>query len=175
VLALGVICREDTAAMTVRKSIHVLATIASAGVVAAACRDNGPAAAPATTPGSGDNARARTVEVEMRDIAFFPDAVEVQAGETVRFVFTNAGAVVHDAVVGDEAAQDEHETDMQTEMSEDSGGMDHADNDDESALTVQPGDTGELTHTFAEGDELLIGCHEPGHYDAGMKITVNVG
>jgi uncharacterized cupredoxin-like copper-binding protein len=39
---------------------------------------------------------------------------------------------------------------------------------------VAPGDTGELTYTFDEAGPLEVGCHEPGHYDAGMKIAVNV-
>jgi uncharacterized cupredoxin-like copper-binding protein len=42
------------------------------------------------------------------------------------------------------------------------------------ALTVQPGKTRELEHTFDEAGEVLIGCHQPGHYDAGMKVTVTV-
>ena len=46
---------------------------------------------------------------------------------------------------------------------------------DEEALTVDPGETGELTHTFEESGSIEIGCHQPGHYNAGMKITVEVG
>jgi uncharacterized cupredoxin-like copper-binding protein len=39
---------------------------------------------------------------------------------------------------------------------------------------VEAGESGEMTYTFRAGDELLIGCHEPDHYEAGMKVTVNV-
>jgi uncharacterized cupredoxin-like copper-binding protein len=48
---------------------------------------------------------------------------------------------------------------------------------DEGGITVMPGETGEtgeITHTFAEGDDLLVGCHEAGHYDAGMRIMINM-
>lgn len=136
-------------------------------LIAAACGSTGDSA-------SGDSASgdARTVEIEMRDIAYSPDTVTVAAGETVRFVFTNTGEALHDAYIGDRGAQDDHEA----EMSDDSSGMDHGDMGDSStdAITVEPGETGELIHTFAAGDDVLIGCHQPGHYDAGMIVTVDV-
>ena len=122
---------------------------------------------------SDEETGTRTIEVEMRDIAFEPDEVDVRAGETVRFVFTNVGEVKHDAFIGDEAAQEDHEMEMRDE--DEGGGMDHGDGGaEEEGLTLDPGEEGELTHTFDEGDELLIGCHQPGHYEAGMTVSVNV-
>lgn len=116
-------------------------------------------------------AAPRTVKIEMQDISFSPDAIDVKAGETVRFVFTNNGALTHDAFIGDEKAQADHETEM-LEMSGDGG---HDAMGEEGAITLEPGKTGEFTHTFAaDSDQLLIGCHEEGHYDAGMRITINM-
>lgn len=63
-------------------------------VLAAACGSDGPDASgdgiatPAGTPES-----PRTIEVAMVDIAFEPTALSIQAGETVKFVFTNEGDV----------------------------------------------------------------------------------
>jgi uncharacterized cupredoxin-like copper-binding protein len=45
---------------------------------------------------------------------------------------------------------------------------------DDDAITVEPGKLGSLTHTFKAGDGLAIGCHEPGHYAAGMKLAITV-
>lgn len=42
------------------------------------------------------------------------------------------------------------------------------------AVTGAPGKTGELTHTFKTGQAVLVGCHQPGHYTAGMKLAVDV-
>jgi uncharacterized cupredoxin-like copper-binding protein len=42
------------------------------------------------------------------------------------------------------------------------------------AVTVKPGETGSFTYTFTTPGSLIIGCHEKGHYAAGMKIVVNV-
>src|SRR4051812_40459689 len=108
----------------------------------------------------------RTVEVSMGDIMYDTPAVTVKDGDTVTIVFRNAGKLPHDAFLGDEAAQAEHEK----KMGSDSMGGHH----DDDAITVQPGTSGSLTHTFKAGDALVIGCHEPGHYAAGMKLPVIV-
>jgi uncharacterized cupredoxin-like copper-binding protein len=115
------------------------------------------------------DADTRTVEVEMRDIAYAPTALAVRAGETVQFVFRNTGEIPHDAFLGDEAAQAEHEK----EMRGGGGGMgDHSIEND--AITVQPGTSGAFTHKFAPGESLVIGCHQAGHYQAGMKLALTV-
>jgi uncharacterized cupredoxin-like copper-binding protein len=44
----------------------------------------------------------------------------------------------------------------------------------DNAISVQPGKSRSLTMTFAEAGDILVGCHEPGHYDAGMKATLSV-
>ena len=110
-----------------------------------------------------------TVDVTMRDISYEPTTLSVKAGETVKFVFRNEGQIRHDAFLGDEEAQADHEKEMRKEGS---GGMDGHHSGD--AVTVDPGGLGSLTHTFKAGDVLVIGCHEPGHYAAGMKIAVTV-
>ena len=134
--------------------------ITAALLLLAACGDDEPA-----TSGRGG---ARTIEVDMVDIAFEPTKLDVAEGETVRLVFTNRGKVTHDAFIGGRTAQAEHEADMR-----EGGGHDHGD-DDSNAVTVEPGDTAELTYTFDEPGTVEIGCHQPGHYAAGMKITVEV-
>lgn len=111
----------------------------------------------------------RVVNVTMRDIAYDPTTVEVKAGETVRFVFNNEGQIRHDAFIGDEAAQVEHEQEMREAESDGKDG--HGDGH---GVTVDPGDINTLTHTFKVGDVLVIGCHQPGHYAAGMKLALKV-
>lgn len=118
--------------------------------------------------GSHSSSADRVVNVTMRDIAFDPAAVEVKAGETVRFVFHNEGQIRHDAFIGDEAAQAEHEKEMRE------AGSNGKDGHGGHGITVEPGEIGSLTHTFEAGDVLIIGCHEVGHYAAGMKVAVTV-
>ncbi len=111
----------------------------------------------------------RVIGVAMIDNAFDPATVSVSAGETVTFKFTNNGAVAHDAFIGDADAQKEHGESMDS-----SDEMEGHNMDDGDALLLEPGDSGELTHTFQEPGEIFIGCHQPGHYEAGMKSSVKV-
>lgn len=151
-----------------RRPLPLLAAVAGIAVVAAACGGD-------DSTDTADSDRAdRTVQIRMVDIAFEPDRVDVAAGETVRFVFTNDGDVAHDAFVGDRAAQADHEQQMRDADDDSGSGMDHEGGGEEGdgAITVEPGGTGELTYTFEEAGTVEIGCHQPGHYDAGMKIDV---
>ena len=132
-------------------------------VVVAACGGSDGDAA-----GFGNSSSTKTVRIEMRDIAYSPDTVEVQKGDTVRFIFTNKGKLPHDAFVGDESAQAAHEEEMR------GGGGDEHGGHGAGGVTVKPGKTAELEETFDKAGTTFIGCHEPGHYEAGMKITVTV-
>ncbi len=113
-----------------------------------------------------DGDAGTAIEVEMRDIAFSPTSIDVEAGDTVRFVFTNTGKLTHEAYIGDAAAQEDHADEMAS-----MGGMDHGGDD---VLTVEPGKTGELTYTFDDAGTVQIGCHEPSHFEAGMVMDVAV-
>ena len=143
--------------MRLARLVPTLAIVAVAGIVAGACGSDGE---------SGSDA-SRTIDVDMVDIAFEPDTLEVKKGETVTFRFRNGGKVAHDAFIGDTEAQAEHEEEMGGEKGH------HADEED--AVTVDPGETESLTYTFdGDGDSIEIGCHQPGHYAAGMRLKISL-
>ena len=147
---------------------RMLALVGALALLAGACgSDSDDAGSDAADDG------ARTVEVTMRDIEFDPESIAVQRGETIRFVFENEGKLPHDAFIGDAAAQAEHEEEVRAAEGED-GGHGHAPGDIASGIVVDPGARGELTHRFDQAGELLIGCHEPGHYEAGMRGVIAV-
>ena len=115
-------------------------------------------------PGEAD----RTIEiVASDDFRFTPDTVTVPVGETVTFRIVNSGQILHDFTLGDQATQDEHEEEM-AEM----GGMTMP--DEPNAVAIAAGETKDLTRRFTEEGTVLIGCHEPGHYAAGMKGQITV-
>jgi uncharacterized cupredoxin-like copper-binding protein len=58
------------------------------------------------------------------------------------------------------------------EMADMGGDMMH---DEEDGVTVEPGETKTLDYTLEHGGEILAGCHEPGHYEAGMLAAMQVG
>lgn len=139
--------------------------VAAAGALAillAACGSDDPDTE-TTTPAD------RTVEIEMADNSFAPTDIEVTMGETVEFVFTNAGEVAHDAFIGSADDQAAHEDEMR-----DAEEMGHGAEADD-AVTVEPGDEASLVYTFGDAGTVEVGCHQPGHYASGMKVDVNVG
>ena len=115
----------------------------------------------------------------MTDMAFTPTGLDVTSGETVTFVFSNDGAVRHEAVFGTSAEQEAHHTEM-AEMGGGHDGMEGRTMPDDGEMTdlhsvvVEPGDTIELTHTFEAAGPTMVGCHEPGHWEAGMKMDLDV-
>ena len=107
------------------------------------------------------------VDVKLSDaLRIEPAAMTVPAGVPVTFVITNNGATEHEFYLGDEAAQGAHEKEMAA-----MGGMTH---DEPAGVSVKPGQTKELTFTFATARTSLAGCHVNGHYGAGMKASITV-
>lgn len=113
----------------------------------------------------------RVIEIDANDdFSFNPAEVSVTAGEVVTFRVTNTGVLPHDFTLGDLETQDAHEAEM-VEMME-SGEMDL--HDEDNAIVLGAGETKDLTWHFSETGSLLMGCHQAGHYAAGMKGTLTV-
>jgi len=114
----------------------------------------------------------RSIDVRMDDtMRFTPDTLEVKAGETIRLVVHNTGKVEHELVLGSDAQIREHAEAMKQGASHD---HDHS-HAGAAAITVAPGQTGELVVTFAVAGEVQMACLIPGHYEAGMRGKVQVG
>ena len=135
-----------------------LAAVAGSALLLAAC-----------SGGAGNTGEVRTVAVRTSDdMRYDPAEFDFLAGDTVRFEVTNDGSVRHEFFVGDIAAQEEHAAEMR-----DAGGSGMA-HDDPNGVTIEPGDTETLEITFDEAGELQVGCHEPGHFQAGMAAPITV-
>ena len=124
----------------------------------------------APTSGSATSTDTAPLRIEVRlvdTLRMEPGSMTVPVGVPVTFIVTNAGALEHEFYLGDEAAQLEHAAEMAA-----MGGMTH---DEPEGIGVDPGETKELTYTFAEAGRTLAGCHVTGHYLGGMKATIAVG
>lgn len=111
----------------------------------------------------------RTVEITSTDsMAFEPARLSVKSGEIVTFVVANAGQAAHEFTVGDAAMQQDHASAL-AHMPE---GMAH---ELPNSIALAPGETKRLTWRFAGTGTLEYGCHEPGHYDAGMRGQITAG
>lgn len=117
-------------------------------------------------PGVAANV-TRTVNVDMTDdMRFHTSKIAVKQGETIRFVAKNSGQVKHEMVLGTAKELKEH-----YEVMKKNPEMEHA---DENMVTVAPGKSGEIIWHFTQAGKVDFACLQPGHYDAGMKGSVDV-
>ena len=136
------------------------ASVLALALALASCGEGGSEAA-----GTADE--PRTVEVTaLDDPSYDPDSIEVQAGETVRFVVTNAGDADHEFVIGD--------LEMQQMAEEEAMGGMHGHVEAMATLALDPGQTAETTVTFDEPGELIYACHVGDHYEAGMIGSITI-
>ncbi|WP_372657825.1 plastocyanin/azurin family copper-binding protein [Hydrogenophaga sp.] len=112
-------------------------------------------------------ARLRTIAVRMSDdMRFTPDKIDVKQGETIRFVLTNAGQVMHEYVLGTQPVLEEHAALMKRFPN-----MEH---DEPYMAHVAPGQKGEIVWTFNRAGDFDFACLLPGHYEAGMAGKIKV-
>jgi uncharacterized cupredoxin-like copper-binding protein len=108
-----------------------------------------------------------TIRIEMADtMRFTPAEITVRRGDTVRFVATNKGKVMHEMVLGTLKELREH-----AEMMKKHPGMQH---DEPHMLHVAPGKSGEMGWRFTRAGEFHYGCLVPGHFEAGMRGRITV-
>ena len=117
---------------------------------------------------AGDaNKVSRVVNIEMTDaMRFKPSSVTVKQGETIRFALKNTGQLQHEFNLGSEADLKAHAALMQKMP-----GMEH---DEPNMANVAPGATGEVIWQFTHAGKVNFACLHPGHYEAGMKGSVNI-
>jgi uncharacterized cupredoxin-like copper-binding protein len=164
---------------TVIRSLLVVPALALVSVALAlvACD---PTAAPPTPPISpGSLAEPREVNIIARDWSFQPATVDVVAGETVLLHIVNGGLTVHEAVIGDDVAQDAWEAaeaaaavgarpgpTPRVSLDPSVGGL---------RIVVESGQRVDQLWTVPAAEPsggLDVGCHIPGHWDRGMVVPV---
>jgi uncharacterized cupredoxin-like copper-binding protein len=126
---------------------------------------------------------SRTVRVEMHDTMQFlasgpgvrrvgaraSDEIRVNRGDTVKFIVSNDGKVMHEMVIGTMKELKEH-----AELMRKHPGMEH---DEPFMAHVAPGKKGAIVWQFTKPGEFYYGCLVAGHFEAGMvgKIVVSAG
>ncbi|MGZ8209726.1 MAG: cupredoxin domain-containing protein [Burkholderiales bacterium] len=126
----------------------------------------------------------RTIQVEMHDTMRFlatgpgarragtrgaSDEIRVNQGDTVKFIVSNDGKVMHEMVIGTMKELKEH-----AELMRKHPGMEH---DEAYMAHVAPGKKGEVVWQFTKPGEFYYACLVGGHFEAGMvgKIVVSPG
>jgi uncharacterized cupredoxin-like copper-binding protein len=114
-----------------------------------------------TKPWLGTAAHPRMVVIRMDDkLEFVPSEVSVTPGETILFVLPNVGkSLTHEFQVGpaDRVSQDKADGQILVEVDK-----------------IEPYHVDYMTYTFGSVGPYAFACHEPGHYEAGMKGIIDL-
>jgi hypothetical protein len=164
--------------MRVRFAAVVAAAIVSAGLAGGCRLAEGPVSPPPITrPGTPD--APREVNLIARDYSFDPGELRLVPGETVLIHVVNAGLDVHEAVIGD--------ADVQAAWEAAEAAVAGGPPGPTPAVSVPPALAG-LRVVVGSGqrmdavyevpasarDQVVVGCHIPGHFARGMAIPVRL-
>ena len=127
----------------------------------------------------------RTIKIKAYDTAFSPSSIKVHKGETIRFIITNTGDLVHEFNIGTVKMHKAHQDEMMKMM--DSGVLraDHINHkmmnmggkmqhNDPNSVLLEPGDKKQVIWTFSNTGRLKFACNVPGHYESGMVGNIKV-
>ena len=112
----------------------------------------------------------RVIEIDIDGMSFVPDRLEVSRGETVAFVVNNPDDIIHELFVGTEQDQRAHRAQHLGAAEADQILIPHLGY----GIYVDARGSGVLTYHFAQAGEFMIGCHLPGHWEAGMVAYITV-
>jgi uncharacterized cupredoxin-like copper-binding protein len=119
---------------------------------------------------------SRSIEVTLLDsMKFTPNNIQVNAGETIRFILRNKGKLAHEMVLGNAQDIALHAKEMQAMAA--GGNTNHQHQHGGSgamAVSVPAGEVREWVIKFDQAIELEIACLVAGHYEAGMKGQLRV-
>ena len=148
--------------------------------------------------GHGDNAAgqagkaaniSRTIKITMYDNYYEPAEIAEKEGETIKFIITNAGELVHEFNIGTPDSHVAHAPEMLMMVEhgvleadrinwdaakEMQKVMGHGAHDEPNSALLEPGKTGEIIWQFPAHANIEFACNVPGHYDAGMTGEVKL-
>lgn len=176
--------------MPIRLSIAAILLVLPATGVFAAAGPSGHGHGGATSELLGAPAprgQGRPLPIVMTDNAYSLKTVTVKAGETIRFVVTNKGTLLHEFNINTEAEHAEHRPMMTMMMDHgmitpekvisltmtmpDGSKMSHT---EPNSVLVEPGKSAEISWKFTTAGELQIACNIPGHTESGMVANLKV-
>ncbi len=143
-----------------------LAALLAAAAGAASCGGGG-----SDEAASDEHAGAVSIHVHAGELYFDPEIIRVKAGDTVRVVFDNHGATLHDFTTDEERFM------IVSEQGAAHGGAGH----DEAGAGLRPlhvaaegGTEAELLFKAEAPGEYAVFCSVPGHRDGGMEARIIV-
>ena len=130
----------------------------------------------------------RVIKVEMYDNYYKPNSFKVNKNETIKFVVTNKGELVHEFNIATKEMHLKHQPEMMMmveheilladkidkkkmmEMSKKNPAMAHSHSN---SVLLSPGEKAELIWKFSNTVDIEAACNVPGHYDVGMIAKID--
>tara|TARA_B100000482_G_scaffold53594_1_gene36143 strand:+ start:918 stop:1415 length:498 start_codon:yes stop_codon:yes gene_type:complete len=129
----------------------------------------------------------KTIEIKMYDNYFEPKEIKIKKNETIRFLITNYGELVHEFNIATREMHLNHQDEMMKmmeygillgdkidkqkmkELSKKDHSLAHS---HKNSLLLEPNQSGELIWKFSKDIVLEAACNVPGHYDSGMITKI---
>ena len=139
------------------------------------------------TKGNKENVD-RVITVVMYDNYYKPNSFKVNKNETIKFVVTNKGELVHEFNIATKEMHLKHQPEMMMmveneilladkidkkkmmEMSKKNPAMAHSHSN---SVLLSPGEKAELIWKFSNTIDIEAACNVPGHYDVGMIAKID--
>ena len=130
----------------------------------------------------------RTIEIKMYDNYFEPNEIIIKKGETIKFIVSNYGELVHEFNIATKKMHIKHQPEMMKmvenqilladkidikkmkEMAKKDHSMSHSHSN---SVLLEPKQSAELIWKFSSDTNLEVACNVPGHYEAGMIANIN--
>ena len=130
----------------------------------------------------------RTIEIKMYDNYFEPNEIIIKKGETIKFIVSNYGELVHEFNIATKEMHIKHQPEMMKmvenqilladkidmkkmkEMAKKDHSMGHSHSN---SVLLEPNQSTELIWKFSTDANLEAACNVPGHYESGMVANIN--
>ena len=130
----------------------------------------------------------RVIKVVMYDNYYKPNSFKVNKNETIKFVVTNKGELVHEFNIATKEMHLKHQPEMMMmveheilladkidkkkmmEMSKKNPAMAHSHSN---SVLLSPGEKAELIWKFSNTVDIEAACNVPGHYDVCMIAKID--
>ena len=131
----------------------------------------------------------RTVEIKMYDNYFEPNEIKIKKGETIKFIVSNYGELVHEFNIATKEMHIKHQPEMMKmveheillvdridkekmkQMAKKDHSMAHSHSN---SVLLEPNEIGEIIWKFSTNTNLEAACNVPGHYDVGMIADIKI-
>ena len=131
----------------------------------------------------------RTVEIRMYDNYFERNEIKIKKGETIKFIVSNYGELVHEFNIATKEMHIKHQPEMMKmvenqilladkidkkkmkEMAKKDHSMAHSHSN---SVLLEPNEIGEIIWKFSTNTNLEAACNVPGHYEIGMVADIKI-